>query len=165
MPTVASAARGNPADLLAAMSDRTVNEPNAHNRCSGKTPDHPASSPWLRALPAGRTVGFPALAALLAAAESRPPYRGYARSRGRFAGLNVTATAGGRTGSHLDQGRQREPQINRLFCKPICKPDAARQRETGETEPTERERFFLSAEVAEAARDGPRHRRHTSYGS
>jgi hypothetical protein len=26
-----------------------------------------------------------------------------------------------------------------LLCKPICKPDTARQRETGETEPTERE--------------------------
>ena len=30
-------------------------------------------------------------------------------------------------------------QINSLFCKPICKPDAARQLETGETEPTERD--------------------------
>ena len=30
-------------------------------------------------------------------------------------------------------------QINSLFCKPICKPDAARQHETGETEPTERD--------------------------
>ena len=30
-------------------------------------------------------------------------------------------------------------QINRLFCKPICKPDAARQHGTGETEPTERD--------------------------
>ncbi len=30
-------------------------------------------------------------------------------------------------------------QIYRLFCKPICKPDAARQLETGETEPTERD--------------------------
>ena len=30
-------------------------------------------------------------------------------------------------------------QINRLFCKPICKPDAARQRGKGETEPTERD--------------------------
>jgi hypothetical protein len=28
-------------------------------------------------------------------------------------------------------------QIISLLCKPICKPDAARQRETGETEPTE----------------------------
>jgi hypothetical protein len=36
-------------------------------------------------------------------------------------------------------GRVRELQINSLFCKPICKPDAARQRETGETEPTERD--------------------------
>src|SRR5258705_7504470 len=30
-------------------------------------------------------------------------------------------------------------QINSLFCKPICKPDAARQLETGEREPTERD--------------------------
>jgi hypothetical protein len=30
-------------------------------------------------------------------------------------------------------------QINRLFCKPICKPDAARQHGTGETERTERD--------------------------
>src|SRR5690348_16537052 len=30
-------------------------------------------------------------------------------------------------------------QVIRLFCKPICKPDAARQHETGETEPTERD--------------------------
>ena len=35
--------------------------------------------------------------------------------------------------------RRRKPQINRLFCKPICKPDAARQLETGETEPTKRD--------------------------
>jgi hypothetical protein len=34
-------------------------------------------------------------------------------------------------------GRVRELQVNRLFCKPICKPATARQRETGETEPTE----------------------------
>jgi hypothetical protein len=33
----------------------------------------------------------------------------------------------------------RRPQINRLFCKPVCKPDAAGQLETGETEPTERD--------------------------
>ena len=30
-------------------------------------------------------------------------------------------------------------QINSLFCKPICKPDAARQLETEETDPTERD--------------------------
>ena len=30
-------------------------------------------------------------------------------------------------------------KINRLFCKPVCKPDAAGQLETGETEPTERD--------------------------
>ena len=33
----------------------------------------------------------------------------------------------------------RELKIKSLFCKPICKPDAARQHETGETEPTERD--------------------------
>src|SRR5262249_23729007 len=38
-------------------------------------------------------------------------------------------------------GGVRELQINSLFCKPICKPDAARQLETGETEPTERDGF------------------------
>ena len=30
-------------------------------------------------------------------------------------------------------------QVNSLFCKPICKPDAARQLEMGETDPTERD--------------------------
>jgi hypothetical protein len=38
-----------------------------------------------------------------------------------------------------DEERRRKPQINCLSCKPICKPDAAGQRETGETEPTERD--------------------------
>ena len=33
----------------------------------------------------------------------------------------------------------KEPQVNQLFCKPICKPDAARQHGMGETEPTERD--------------------------
>src|SRR6516162_2386037 len=42
-------------------------------------------------------------------------------------------------GSRGRAGRVRELQINRLFCKPICKPGAAGQRETGETEPTERD--------------------------
>jgi hypothetical protein len=39
------------------------------------------------------------------------------------------------------EGRQRggKLQIISLSRKPICKPDAARQRETGETEPTERD--------------------------
>ena len=32
-----------------------------------------------------------------------------------------------------------EPQIKRLFCKPICKPDAAKPGETGETEPADRD--------------------------
>ena len=40
-------------------------------------------------------------------------------------------------GGHGRAGRVRELQINRLFCKPICKPDAARQHGTGETEPME----------------------------
>ena len=31
------------------------------------------------------------------------------------------------------------PQINRLFCKPICKPNVAGQFETGETDPTGRD--------------------------
>ena len=31
------------------------------------------------------------------------------------------------------------PLNKNLFCKPICKPDAARQRGTGETEPTRRD--------------------------
>src|SRR6185437_5340183 len=44
-----------------------------------------------------------------------------------------------RDGSHGRAGRVRELQANRLFCKPICKPDAARQYGTGETEPTERD--------------------------
>jgi hypothetical protein len=35
--------------------------------------------------------------------------------------------------------RVRELQIKSLLCKPICKPDATRQPETGETEPTERD--------------------------
>ena len=38
--------------------------------------------------------------------------------------------------SHGRAGWGRELQISRLFCKPICKPDAARQRET---EPTRRD--------------------------
>src|SRR5215510_9944480 len=33
----------------------------------------------------------------------------------------------------------RELQVNGLICKPICKPDASRQHDTGETEPTERD--------------------------
>jgi hypothetical protein len=39
------------------------------------------------------------------------------------------------------KGREgsRKLQINSLFRKPVCKPDAARQHETGETEPTERD--------------------------
>ena len=41
--------------------------------------------------------------------------------------------------SHGGAGWARELQASRLLCKPICKPDAARQRETGETEPTGRD--------------------------
>ena len=58
------------------------------------------------------------------------------RSRGHFASLDVTAVARGR---QPPGWRGRKPQINRLFCKPICKPDAARHLEPGETEPTERD--------------------------
>ena len=43
---------------------------------------------------------------------------------------------GCRASSHGLAGQVRKPQIDRLFCKPICKPDAAGRRETGETEPT-----------------------------
>ena len=68
----------------------------------------------------------------------RPRYRGQARSRVRFASLNVTATARGQNPQGC-RGRRGKPQINRLFCKPTCKPDAARQLETRETQPTERE--------------------------
>ena len=44
-----------------------------------------------------------------------------------------------RTAATRRLGRRRKPQINHLFCEPICKPDKARQFETGETEPTERD--------------------------
>jgi hypothetical protein len=44
-----------------------------------------------------------------------------------------------RDSSREDTGKCREPQIKRVFCKPICKPDAAQPGETGETEPTERD--------------------------
>jgi hypothetical protein len=40
-------------------------------------------------------------------------------------------------------GGCRNPQINRLFCKPICKPDAAKQHETREMEPTKRDGICL----------------------
>jgi hypothetical protein len=48
------------------------------------------------------------------------------------------------------RGGVRELQINSLFCKPICKPDAARQHETGETEPTERDGIGLVRRVHHA---------------
>src|SRR6266496_5630717 len=54
------------------------------------------------------------------------------------ASLNLMATARGRQPPGGWE-RRRKPQLNRLFCKPICKPDAVRQFETGETEPTERD--------------------------
>ena len=44
-----------------------------------------------------------------------------------------------RDGSRRRSGRGVSLQINSLFCKPICKPDAGRRHETGETEPTERD--------------------------
>jgi hypothetical protein len=43
---------------------------------------------------------------------------------------------------HASRNLSRAPSASlrdRLFCKPICKPDTARQLETGETEPTERD--------------------------
>jgi hypothetical protein len=55
-----------------------------------------------------------------------------------LASLNLTVTARGRQPPGAWE-RRRKPQINHLFCKPICKPDKARQFETGETEPTERD--------------------------
>ena len=42
-------------------------------------------------------------------------------------------------GWQLRKGGVRELQINSLFCKPVCKPDAAGRHETGETEPAERD--------------------------
>ena len=39
------------------------------------------------------------------------------------------------------RGRRGKSQVNRLFCKPICKPDAAKQSETGETGRSERDVF------------------------
>jgi hypothetical protein len=37
-----------------------------------------------------------------------------------------------------ENGYMQESQIKRLFCKPICKPDAAKRGETGETESANR---------------------------
>jgi hypothetical protein len=48
------------------------------------------------------------------------------------------------------RGGVKELQINSLFCKLICKPDAARQHETGETEPTERDGIGLVRRVHHA---------------
>ena len=45
---------------------------------------------------------------------------------------------------------------------PVCKPDAARQHETG---PTEGTGSVLSAKVTAPARDCPRRQRRVSYGS
>lgn len=36
------------------------------------------------------------------------------------------------------RGRTRKPQLNSLLCKPVCKPDAVKRSETGETEPIKR---------------------------
>ena len=53
------------------------------------------------------------------------------RSRGCLASLDVTAVGRGRQPAWM-AGECRKPQINRLICKPICKPDAAILFETGD---------------------------------
>ena len=55
--------------------------------------------------------------------------------------LGESGHGAARPGTAATEGRGgvQKLQINSLFCKPICKPDAARQYETGETEPTERD--------------------------
>jgi hypothetical protein len=65
------------------------------------------------------------------------------------------------------EGREsvRELQISGLFCKPICKPDAARRTETGETQKIPEDFAAPLAEVNAVTRDGLRQQRHTSYGS
>jgi hypothetical protein len=56
------------------------------------------------------------------------------------------------------KGRRTKLQITRLFCKPICKPDAARHFETGEAEPDEARRDLScpprSPRPRETVRDG-----------
>ena len=56
-------------------------------------------------------------------------------------------------------------QINRLFCKPICKPDAAGQAETGETQKVREDFAGQSTEVNAVTRDSLRQQRRASYGS
>ena len=57
--------------------------------------------------------------------------------------------------SHGRAGWGRELQISRLFCKPICKPDAAKQRET---EPTGRDVICPIRRGHWTPRDSPRRR-------
>jgi hypothetical protein len=56
------------------------------------------------------------------------------------------------------KGRRTKLQITRRFCKPICKPDAARHFETGEAEPDEARRDLScpprSPRPRETVRDG-----------
>ena len=52
-----------------------------------------------------------------------------------------------------------------LFCKPICKPDTARQFETEETESTVRDGSVLFAEVTAPARDCAGRQRRALYRS
>jgi len=59
-------------------------------------------------------------------------------------------------------GKVRELQTNSPFCKPICKPDAARHGRRSRRSETG---FVLSAEVTAPARDGLRRERPMSYGS
>jgi hypothetical protein len=56
-------------------------------------------------------------------------------------------------------------QINRLFCKPICKPDAAGQAETGRRRRSKNTSRRRSTEVKKVTRDSPRRLRRVSYGS
>jgi hypothetical protein len=76
--------------------------------------------------------------------------RGFGRGRGptRRATRPCCSTAAWRVRTRCraprDSSLARAPmvgklQMNSLFCKPICKPDAARQYETGETDPTGRD--------------------------
>ena len=62
--------------------------------------------------------------------------------RGRVASQSLGESghsAAPRDGSHGRARRGAGTADHSPFCKPICKPDAARQLETGETEPTERD--------------------------
>jgi hypothetical protein len=79
------------------------------------------------------------LAVLLDVAASRPPTLSRPGKVARSLREPERDGHGPRTEPTRVSGRRGKPQINRLFCKPTCKPDAARQLETGETQPTERE--------------------------